>query len=106
MSEHPYDVLDRVESSSTPGEFYEIRTSHRDGKTYCTCKGWIFKARKGDGVCKHIRKYLNKKNFKTTEEAKLVIYKLDEFLAVKRANTLIDADSSGMRNKLRVNRGV
>lgn len=56
MSQH-HDVLDTVESSSRPGKFYEIRKSHQDGKTYCTCPAWIFKARKGDGICKHIKAY-------------------------------------------------
>jgi len=109
MSGHPYDVLDTVESSSSPGTFYEIRTSHRDGKTYCTCPGWIHKARKSDGICKHIAAYMQrmKRVAKTVAEVpKLVIYKLDEFLAVKRNDNLIDVESTGMKKKLHVNRGL
>jgi hypothetical protein len=92
--------LDTVESSSHPGKFYEIRKSHQDGKTYCTCPGWIFKARKGDGVCKHIAAYM-KKGYK------VVVYKLEEFLEVKRArpvlydiNGNIDRGIELKRNKL------
>jgi len=75
-----YWVLAEMESSSSPGKVYEVRTSKNDSKTYCNCPGWIFKARKGDGICKHIAKYQKEK---PVEEV-IVIYKLDEFLSVKR----------------------
>lgn len=58
MPHHPYTVLIVVKSDSRPDVTYEIRQSHQDGKTYCTCPGWIFKARKGDGLCKHIKAYM------------------------------------------------
>lgn len=79
-----YWVLARVPSSSS-AEVYELRTSKNDGKTYCTCKGWIFKARKGDGICKHIA------GFKREQPAEqVIVYSFDEFIKVKRAITIID----------------
>lgn len=57
MPAHPFEVLKVVESESRPGTTYEIRKSHQDGKTYCTCPAWVFKARKGNGVCKHLAAY-------------------------------------------------
>ena len=85
MAGHPYEVLKQVESSSRPGKFYEIRKSHQDGKTYCTCPGWIFKARKGDGICKHIHEYMQEDN-----HVEVVVYKLEEFLAVQRGGLILD----------------
>jgi hypothetical protein len=79
-----YWVLAEEESSSSPGTFHEVRTSKRDGKTYCTCKGWVFGARKGNGICKHIRA------FKMRAPAEpLVIMNFEEFVAVKRGIQLI-----------------
>jgi len=82
---HPYEILDTIESSSRPGKFYEIRKSHQDGKTYCTCPNWIFKARKGDGKCKHIIDYI-KKGYD------VVVMNIEEFLAVKRAIPILESD--------------
>ena len=92
MSEHPYEVLETVESESHRGTFYEIRKSHQDGKTYCTCPAWVFKARKGDGVCKHIAAYRSRH----TEENVVVMTHADyqEFrrampkLAVRRMKSV------------------
>ena len=86
---HPYEVLEVVKSESNPDKEYEIRKSHQDGKTYCTCPGWIFKARKGDGICKHIRAYMDK-------GFKVVVMKLEEFLEVRRGGKL----STGKATKL------
>lgn len=47
----PYTVLTRVKSESGSWE-YEIRTSHRTGVTYCTCKGYGFHK-----TCKHMEAY-------------------------------------------------
>lgn len=80
MPAHPYEVLKVVESDSRPGEFYEIRRSHQDGKTYCTCKGWIFKARKGDGVCKHIAAYQAEHH-----EEKIVVMTHSDYESFRRA---------------------
>lgn len=46
-----YTVLTRVQSESGSWE-YEIRTSHKDGNTYCTCKGYQFTKH-----CKHMDAY-------------------------------------------------
>lgn len=78
-----YWVLAEVPSSSGNGT-YEIRTSKNDSKTYCTCKGWIFKARKGDGICKHIAQY---KRAKPAEA--VVVYSFDEFVRVKRSLAIV-----------------
>jgi hypothetical protein len=77
---HPYKVLIVVRSESNPDKTYEIRTSHQDGKTYCTCPGWIFKARKGDGICKHIAAYR-----RSNPENQVVIMTSDDFENFRRA---------------------
>lgn len=81
MRHIPAEVLERVESSSRAGVFYEIRKSHYDGKTYCTCPAWIFKARKGNGICKHLAVYLEALK-SSGKEAKIEIYTADEFAKV------------------------
>ena len=48
----PYTLLTVVRSESGSWN-YEIRTSHQDGKTYCTCRGFTFHKR-----CKHMDAYL------------------------------------------------
>ena len=100
MTTKPYDVLETVESSSRPGEFYEIRKSHRDGKTYCTCKGWIFKARKGDGICKHIADYIRR-------GAQVIVYKYEEFMELRRGEKLDATPAAEPKRapKVNVNRG-
>ena len=47
----PYTVLTKVRSESGAWE-YEIRTSHKTGVTYCTCKGW-----QTHQHCKHLDAY-------------------------------------------------
>lgn len=100
-----YEVLKVVNSSSNPNVTYEIRKSHQDGKTYCTCKGWIFKARKGDGICKHIAAYKAELAAAgRTEE--VVVYTLEEFqqaMKVSRANTIVD-ESDNLKKNIRVKR--
>lgn len=84
-----YYVLRTVASKSNPSLSYEIRTSKQDKKTYCTCPGWIHKARKGDGLCKHLLE------FKAKTFEPVVVYKWDEFVSVKRGVSLItDAEVS------------
>jgi hypothetical protein len=48
----PWTVLTVVKSETGSWE-YEIRTSHKDGVTYCTCKRWQFHK-----SCKHLDAYL------------------------------------------------
>lgn len=88
---HPYEVLKRVESSSSPGKFYEIRKSHQDGKTYCSCPSWIFQARKGDGICKHIAAYMK-------EGFDVVVMNITEFLEVKRARLVLMPEKRMTKN--------
>jgi len=45
-------VLQKVESLTTPGRFYEIREG-RDGRLYCTCPAWKF-----GHDCKHLQAYI------------------------------------------------
>ena len=80
-------VLADMPSESNPAKSYEIRTSKRDGKTYCVCPAWIHKARKGDGICKHIA------TFNRTAPAPVVVYSFEEFVRVKRGLSLITDDS-------------
>ena len=94
---HPYEVLLVVQSKSNPDKVYEIRKSHQDGKTYCTCPGWIFKARKGDGICKHIAEYkLRNPNLQ------VVVMALADFLDIKRAAPDLEFKRVG---KLDIKRG-
>lgn len=75
-----YDVLLVVQSESHPDKHYEIRKSHRDGKVYCSCPAWVFKARKGDGICKHIRAYMD-----NHREQQVVVMTQAEFNEFRRA---------------------
>ena len=83
-----YEVLEVVQSESNPNKTYEIRKSHRDGKTYCTCPGWIFKARKGDGKCKHIIAYIK-------EGFNVVVMSIEDFLEIKRAKPMLGDTTVG-----------
>ena len=91
-----YWVLAEYRSKSSPDKVHEVRTSKNDGKTYCSCLGWVFKARKGDGICKHIAAYMAKGHV-------VVVMNLEEFLAVKRACTLI-TDDANLANDVKVKR--
>jgi hypothetical protein len=95
---HPYVVLKIVQSKSNPDKTYEIRESHQDGKTYCTCPGWIFKARKGDGICKHIAEYKAH-----NPNLKVVVMELADFLTIKRASLDLGGGKVG---KMSVHRGL
>jgi hypothetical protein len=96
VSETPnYWVLARVPSSSSD-EVYELRTSKNDAKTYCTCKGWVFKARKGDGVCKHIAAFKKQK-----PQEQVTVYSFDEFVRVKRTLAIVTGPATTSEPKLR-----
>jgi hypothetical protein len=81
-----YWVLAEFESESAPGKFHEVRTSQRDGVTYCTCRGWVAAlqhkrktGQKGDAICKHISE------FKIRKPAEpIVIMNFEQFAAAKR----------------------
>jgi hypothetical protein len=92
-----YWVLEEAPSKSSPGKFHEVRMSKNDGKTYCTCLGWIFKARKGDGICKHIAAYM-KKGYE------VVVYKIEEFIAVHRAQPVLD--EGAVKKKVNIHRRI
>lgn len=77
-------VLAEFESESSPGKFHQVRTADSDGKTYCTCRGWIqalnqSKLRGGEAVCRHIAE------FRSKPEAKpIVIMDFESFARVSR----------------------
>ena len=86
-----YWVLAEYESKSSPGKMYEVRTSKRDGKTYCTCRGWVaalnrqrFGGVKGEAVCCHIEEY--RRSGKATEP--IIIMDFEDFVHVKRGIAL------------------
>jgi hypothetical protein len=98
-----YWVLAEYPSKSSPGKMYEVRTSQRDGKTYCTCRGWVaalnknrWTKTKGPACCCHINAY--KKN---KPEEPLVIMDFEDFVAVKRGITIITNASVGSDVKVR-----
>ena len=98
------EVLESYPSSKDPDFMWEVRRSHYDGKVYCTCPGWIFQARKKDGICKHIRMYLAALKGKNPD-ATIQIYTIEEYnnvlqlhretgdsLAPKTANSILKID--------------
>ena len=93
-----YWVLAEYKSKSNPSaKAYEMRTSKNDGKTYCTCRGWIVALNAGHSICTHIRQ------FKAGKEAEpIVVYDFESFAKVKRGLSLITDDSSvNPTNKVR-----
>lgn len=97
---HPeyYEVLARVKSTSNPDKTYEIRKSNRDGKTYCTCPGWIHKARKTEGgMCKHLAKYIYEQ---AKEGVTVVAMKFSDFVRNK-----IDLSGKKLDDNLDIDRG-
>lgn len=90
-----YWVLAEYESKSSPGKLYEVRTSQRDGKTYCTCRGWVAELNKqrwkkvkgGEACCCHIKEYRKQKPTET-----IVVMDFDSFVAVKRGISLVMKD--------------
>lgn len=90
-----YWVLAEYESWSEPGKFYEVRTSQRDGKTYCTCRGWIGALNKlrrigskGEAVCCHIELFREQRPAEP-----IIAMNFEDFVHVKRGialgNTII-----------------
>jgi hypothetical protein len=79
-------VLDEFESESAPGTFHQIRTSDADGRTYCTCQGWVGALNrmrklglKGEARCKHIEDYRRRPDARP-----MVIHDFDSFASVRR----------------------
>lgn len=98
-----YWVLAEYESKSEPGKMYEVRTSQRDGKTYCTCRGWVMALNKtkvngGEAECCHIKDF--RSSGKATEP--IVIMDFESFAAVKRGIPLNAGGKVG--NDVRVRR--
>lgn len=49
------DTVVRMESSSRPGTFHEVRQG-RDGNIYCSCPAWRFQRKPPmERTCKHLR---------------------------------------------------
>lgn len=93
-----YWVLAEYASKSNPSaKAYEVRTSKNDGKTYCTCRGWIVALNAGHSICTHIRQ------FKLGKEAEpIVVMDFESYTRVKRGIALItDAEVSDGQTKVR-----
>jgi predicted nucleic acid-binding Zn finger protein len=73
----PAEVLQTFHASKGDN-IWEVRKSHQDGKVYCTCPGWIFQARKKDGICKHIQAYLDLLKVKNPG-ATIQVYNIEEY---------------------------
>ena len=69
-----------------PDQMWEVRTSQRDEKTYCTCPDWPRRLHRGDGeaVCKHIARFRQEQPTR-----KIVIMDKEGFLMVQRSSALI-----------------
>ena len=79
------NILETVASESTPGKEYHI-IQGKDGKVYCDCPSWIFKARKSNGLCKHLVAYVARGN-------QVVVYGIEEFMTLKRSGKLFVPDT-------------
>ena len=93
-----YWVLAEYLSKSSPNKpAYEVRTSKQDGKTYCTCRGWIVALNAGHSLCTHIKQY---KQGKTAEP--IVLMDFEAFASVKRG--LVLTDDATVANNVKVRR--
>lgn len=90
-------VLSEYKSKSNPAaKAYEVRTSKNDGKTYCTCRGWIVALNAGHSVCTHIRQ------FKAGKEAEPIeLMDFESFAKVKRGLSLTTDAEVGSDTKVR-----
>ena len=90
-----YWVLEEYLSKSNPNKPpYEVRTSQQDGKTYCTCRGWIVKLNQsketgGRPECTHIKQFR-----KVKREVTIEVMNFEEFAAVKRGIPIITETAS------------
>jgi hypothetical protein len=83
-----YFIVDQYPSSSSPGKIHEVRTSKRDGKTYCSCRGWIVKLNQqkaggGPAICTHIAQYMSKQKT-TAKPVEVIVMDFESFASVKR----------------------
>lgn len=96
-----YWVLETYSSKSSD-KTHEVRTSKNDGKTYCTCRGWIVKlnqskATGGRPECTHIEQYRSVK-----KDVVIEVMNFEDFAAVKRGIQLID--DGDVQSSVRVRR--
>lgn len=96
---HPYEVLHVAPSKSTPGVTYEIRKSHQNGKTYCTCPAWVFKARKGNGICKHIAEYMKTGHV-------VVLMTMEDYLMAKRPKLVLYDINGNIDRPIEIKRNI
>jgi hypothetical protein len=101
------------EPSDSSDEVYEIRTSKRDGRTYCSHSTWYqtlhdWWVRKGHkrGVCKHMDRFFAKQTKlvkeAVVEAAEVLLYDLETWAVAKRA---IVTDKAGkLKDEVKVRR--
>ena len=95
-----YWILQEYESKSS-SSIHEVRTSKNDGKTYCTCRGWIVKLNQsketgGRPECTHIKQFRKNKKAVAIE-----VMNFEDFANVKRGIQLIDDAKVGGNVKVR-----
>jgi hypothetical protein len=98
------------EPSDSSDEVYEIRTSKRDGRTYCshptwyqTLHDWWVKKGHKRGVCKHMDRFFAKQAHLVEEEKEeVVLYDLESWAVARRA---IVTDKAGkLKDEVKVRR--
>jgi len=98
-----YWVLGYEPSDSNPDVQYEIRTSMRNGKTYCNCTSCNMSYHKagGDGTakCKHLLRFT-----KRNPTVKIELMDLEGYLSVRRAVVVVDTIDVSTKNKVRRNK--
>ena len=91
------------EPSDSSDDVYEIRTSKRDGRTYCSCPFWYRTLQPrwsgAQGICKHLRRFMDKQATKTLaypdEVEQVTVYDLDSWAVAKRTMTTEKAGKLG-----------
>ena len=81
-----YWILGYEPSDKDPDKRYEIRTSMRDGKTYCNCTACSMSYHRNDGPakCKHLDRFRAR-----NPNVPIILMDLEGFVAVKRATALV-----------------
>ena len=94
-----YWVLAEYGSKSNPSApKHEVRTSKQDGKTYCTCRGWVVALNAGHSICTHIRQYQSGK-----EAEPIVVMDFESYAVVRRGISIID-DTKAVKKDAKVRR--